>query len=113
MPYTTMTPAEAVDRLQNYYPHAQTMVQSYLDDNTAQHGVPTGGWAVDDYDIAEIERQYGGAGVSQDDLARAAQEAHDAAEALSDDAFVYHPKEYTYDASRGAVAAEPAEVSAR
>jgi hypothetical protein len=111
MPYTTMTPTEAVDRLQEFYPHAQSMVQSYIADNEAQHGEPTGGWTVDEYDIAEIERQYGGVGASRDDLAAAADAAHAAAESLSDDAFVYHPDEYTYDPVRGATAVDTAAVA--
>jgi hypothetical protein len=60
MAYRQWTPDEAVEQLQSKgydADAAQTMVRTYLDAGTARHGEPDGGWRIDEYDLAEIERK--------------------------------------------------------
>ena len=60
MPYTSWTPEAAVQQLQDRgYGEflARSLVYGHVHAHAAQYGTPAGGWWVDEYDLADIERK--------------------------------------------------------
>ncbi|MFG1637441.1 hypothetical protein ACGFKX_21670 [Pseudonocardia alni] len=81
--YALLTPAQAVDRLAAELPggraDAEQVVASYLRDATGEHGRPSSGWRLDEFDLDDARARFGWVDFTGGETVAAARSRADAA----------------------------------